>query len=253
MDLENRYGTLEIQKGLLVLLNVFDNFCLQNGIRYSLDSGSLLGAVRHSGFIPWDDDLDVMVDRDSYQKLRETIEDSNEMVCFTDLWFTRIRLRSPLYKSQPTLDIFILDNVPDSNLKRNIKIFQIAILQSLFKGKPTKIGSLATFLRLLFGYVLGKPFSYERKLKWFDKVAASLDGKPTKGVTSYYYLFRDLHIVYDSDVLEKVERHQFENIEANITAKYDQCLREMYGDYMTPPKEEDRNPEHLGERRILNF
>jgi len=57
MDTENKYGTLEKQKKLLKLLKVFDSFCEEKGVRYSLAGGSLLGAIRHDGMIPWDDDL----------------------------------------------------------------------------------------------------------------------------------------------------------------------------------------------------
>ena len=69
MDLENKYGTLEIQKELLLLLQEVHNFCVSNDITYSIAYGSLLGAVRHKGFIPWDDDLDIMVDRENYKKI----------------------------------------------------------------------------------------------------------------------------------------------------------------------------------------
>ena len=73
MDIENKYGTLAIQKELLVLLKEFHSFCKRNNIQYSLAYGSLLGAVRHKGLIPWHDDLDIMVDRDNYSVLRSAL------------------------------------------------------------------------------------------------------------------------------------------------------------------------------------
>lgn len=65
----NEYGLEEIQKELLDIMKIFHNFCEEKGIRYFLFGGSCLGAVRHKGFIPWDDDLDVCVDRRNYNKL----------------------------------------------------------------------------------------------------------------------------------------------------------------------------------------
>lgn len=62
-----------MQRKLLALLKEFHGFCINNGIKYSLDWGSLLGTIRHKGFIPWDDDLDIMVDRDNYEKIRSLI------------------------------------------------------------------------------------------------------------------------------------------------------------------------------------
>lgn len=59
----------EVQQELLVLLNVFDSFAKEHELRYSLDAGTLLGAVRHKGFIPWDDDLDVIMPRPDFEKM----------------------------------------------------------------------------------------------------------------------------------------------------------------------------------------
>ena len=68
--MELKYLTLaELQGELLKLLLRFDAFCKERGLRYSLDSGTLLGAVRHKGFIPWDDDVDVDMPRPDYERL----------------------------------------------------------------------------------------------------------------------------------------------------------------------------------------
>lgn len=60
MDVNNEYGTLEVQKYLLEVMKYVDTFCREHNIKYSLDAGTLLGAVRHKGFIPWDDDIDIV-------------------------------------------------------------------------------------------------------------------------------------------------------------------------------------------------
>ena len=67
------YGTAPYQKELLQLIKDLDAFCEQNGIRYSLAGGTLIGAIRHNGFIPWDDDLDIMLDRDNYNRFLKAV------------------------------------------------------------------------------------------------------------------------------------------------------------------------------------
>ena len=97
MDVENKYGTLAIQMELLKLLKAFDAFCQQFGVKYTLSGGSLLGAVRHKGFIPWDDDIDCIVDRNNFNKLCDVIKDNKtlqfERWTKDTLWIGRVRLR----------------------------------------------------------------------------------------------------------------------------------------------------------------
>ena len=75
MDKDNTYGNLSFHKKYLTEIKAFHEFCKCNGIKYSLSGGTLLGAIRHKGFIPWDDDMDVMFTRKEYDKFLTTIKD----------------------------------------------------------------------------------------------------------------------------------------------------------------------------------
>ena len=105
MDIENKYGTLATQKGLLGLLKEFHSFCVQNNVAYSLAAGSLLGAVRHDGFIPWDDDLDVFVDRGNYNRIIQLLSNHDSLVTVRDgkelLWIDRVRRKADTDEGYP--------------------------------------------------------------------------------------------------------------------------------------------------------
>lgn len=70
-------GMEELHKDLLVLLNDFHQLCMDNDIKYSLHAGTLLGAIREKGFIPWDDDLDVTMTRPEYEKFKSFMQNNN--------------------------------------------------------------------------------------------------------------------------------------------------------------------------------
>lgn len=252
MDLENRYGTHNIQKGLLKLLVEFDAFCKEKGIKYSLAYGSLLGAVRHKGFIPWDDDLDIIVDRSNLNKLISTFRNNHGSLKLIDslsdsVWVNRVALDGFVDDDGqiPLLDIFPIDNVPNRKLTWSFELFFVKMLQGMIKKSPdySKF-SLKNRILLFVTYNIGRFFPKNKKLNWYDSLSQIASGEKTHFVTCNYVPYHYLGHKYHSGIFEEYTRLPFENIEVNVVSNYDEFLRVTYGDYMTPPKTEDRIPKH---------
>jgi lipopolysaccharide cholinephosphotransferase len=255
MDIENRYGTLEIQKSLLILLKVFDDFCYKNNIVYSLDSGSLLGVIRHKGFIPWDDDLDVVMDRKNYNRLISCICGDSESINLVierntpeSLWVDRIHMKNYNNDSQymPTIDIFLFDNVPNNKYLAKLKVLFLLMLQGMMKPRLNiKKGNLAMKCLSIITWVVGLLIPRRIKYNWYNKVSSLCNKNVSTYGSCYNYPSHGMGHKFDSDVLDCIIRMPFESIEVPVMKKYDHYLTTIYGDYLTPPKKEERIPKHL--------
>ena len=247
MDDKNLYGTLEVQKQLIGLLKRFDSLCVMNGIKYSLSSGSLLGAVRHGGFIPWDDDVDVTVKRKDFDALVSAAAGDSE-VCFSKiLWLDRFRYSSDSGKdSAPTIDVFIWDNMPDSAIFRSLKYLSVVLCQGLFKARPSrKIPKLKRMLMWPMSLV-GRIIPENRKVKLYERLSSAGNRHTTSYCGGYHDQFHALNFKYPATMMDSLERMKFEDIEVSVMTDRDNYLKIIYGsDYMTPTPESERRPRHI--------
>ena len=121
---------------MLDLLKYFDAFCEEHGVCYSLHGGTLLGAIREHGFIPWDDDVDVTLTRDNYEKFRNAARKGPlmEQVQFSEYsaQHPRLWLRRP---GEPGawIDLFIYDNISENRLARKLKLLGCAFFLAFTK------------------------------------------------------------------------------------------------------------------------
>lgn len=233
------------------LLQKFDEFCQKHNLRYFVEYGTLLGAVRHQGFIPWDDDIDVVMFRDDYEKLQEIAPSEftypyffqnsyNDLVLWPfakirDSRTTAIEYRdAPLELNQGIfIDIFPLDDVPDGRaFSPNILTIQFElwltvmkpemVLQSLEQGNTFTIGTdiLTDLLNL----------PLRDRLQQFETFNLSHFG--TSENTNF--LMEELR---DNSTSRKKEWYSetvylpFEYISVPAPIGYDQILKCQYGDY----------------------
>ena len=221
------------------LLDYVVKFCKKNNIEYWLDWGTLLGCIRHKGFIPWDDDIDIAMPRNEYNRFIklfkekgqndyfELIDDSVEGYKFS---FSKVRSLKHFSKENNKkvgiwidifpLDYYFKDEIPKleilnsykqriNNLRKN-KTFVNKILLEIFRVKRKRLYKILNKNKVK-GDILSYPLNLEEKIWYFDK----------------------------KEIYPLVER-EFNGRKYKIPNNYDYYLKKEYGDYMALPKEEDR-------------
>ena len=258
----------ELKKIELNLMVEIDKICRENGFRYSLGGGSLLGAVRHKGFIPWDDDMDIMMPRPDYNALIEYCL-THDVPFGIKCWEndrSYIDLSAKVYDKRTIQDYEnIYDNTGDT-LGVSIDIFPVEGLGNTYK-KALKAYNSTKFKRSLliaaqwerffrsktrpwyvepirFAFFIMSRFvikqkTFEKILKKYEKIDFN-SSKYAAAVGGAY----GTKEVLPSDVFAQTEEMQFEDkLFMGITA-YDEYMGSIYGDYMKLPPEEKRVSHH---------
>ena len=268
MDKENLRKVQLIQ---LELAKEVKRICEENGIDYYLTAGSCLGAVRHKGFIPWDDDLDIGMLRDQYEKFCQIAPQKlDSKYCFqnwnTDdrfaLPFGKVRKKDTVYQESKAavsgnngiyIDIIVYDNVPSKNVGWHL--FKLYILDRIIwmkcKYRPwreeERINWVSRLFYLPFQF-LSIFFSHGFLTEKFEKVAKSVDNSSEKVYTQLgernFYCFKRSWMDHTVEAM-------FEDTMFRIPANYHEYMTAAYGDYMKLPPEGQRENRHQIE--VLDF
>lgn len=262
----NKQTLRKVQLVQLEILKEFDRVCKKNHISYILSSGTLLGAVRHKGFIPWDDDLDVDMTRENYEKFLKCIGDFNAGYSVqnwhTDpqfaLPFTKIRKNQTIFREANSagldncgiyIDVFPWDktNGSDSEKHRFNKLI-LSYLILLHNEPAYFISGQTKKLRLLLS-VLSVPFRGEKGRK---RLIARYEKCATKyeALSEGYRYFENTAATHIGDwqlepsIFAEIEPLPFEDGFFPCPKAYDKYLTMAYGDYMTPLPEGQRENRH---------
>lgn len=250
---------LEMQKYLLEMIHWFHDYCEKNNLRYYALGGTMLGAARHNGFIPWDDDLDVGMPRKDYERLYELLkyrpgdrycletphsdaEDFN--YCFSKLYDTHTTLVENLkYKVKRGLyiDIFPLDGMGNSEeeCKKNFDIidrkfkFLLAHTTGIRKGR-----SVAKNAAVIVSQTILNPFiNDKKKINELNDLCSKFDFDECKFGGNPFGAWRYKEVM-SRDIMGKPTLYKFEDMSIYGSEDFDAYLTHMYGNWrQLPPKE----------------
>lgn len=252
---DDEWGILGLQNCILNIAHYFDEFCEERGIDYCLMGGSALGAVRHKGFIPWDDDLDVFMRPSEYDKFKKAFAiygdkqkyylqewgGNSEHVTFAKLRFNQSHyVEADLEKYDihkgVYIDIFILHSCPNS-LTGHIWQYiwsRYLVLKSLANRNYMRHG--------IIGNIILKPLQWLPTRAFVDFAINQIFRK-ANSTTRYFchYLGRAGYKkgLYKSEYFSRTKKVPFETIELRVPERVEEYLTERWGDYMQIPSREE--------------
>lgn len=258
----------EIQLESLKILKVIDRVCANLGLRYWLMYGSLIGVVRHRAFIPWDDDLDIAMPREDYDKfIAYFLNHSDELKPLVavipslgkNLPFLITRISNTEFKMVGEygdyldelgtfVDIYPLDglgNDTDSSIIHKTAAYKLTVnyLRACNYGYNNQDnGALKNFAKGIYSVLLGNPVKYQEKL---NAVCIEYDFADSKYVSNVSWTDSADKSIYERVWFETTRLMQFEDMEVPVPGGYDMLLRCDYGDYMQLPPESERVGHHF--------
>ena len=254
----------ELQSKVLNILKWTDAFCREHNIRYYLVGGSMLGAVRHHGFIPWDDDIDIAVPRRDYERLYSMLSQLEDSVYCVETYKNRaddyiypymkiydktttvIEKTSNRLKRGVFLDVFPIDGMEHYGKEQRCHFKKIRMSVNFLCSKVCcwrrgrrlykNLSLLASKLIPLFG-------GYQKILSKIDLQCQKYDYQTSEYVGILTGRYGEKEIMPQCYYGMPTE-YEFEGLRCFGVEKYDLYLTKLYGDYMKPPPEEERVSPH---------
>lgn len=255
-------GLRDAQMLMVEILKEVHEICEKHGLKYFLDAGTLLGAVRHKGFIPWDDDMDIGMLREDYEKFLEIAKKELPDYLFLQTFETddkydiyqvpcKIRYNDTILIEKGIaensemhngiyIDVFPYDSLPK---KKSIYKLQRTLSYNILKSfvrireKPEKL-SIKNRITFTFYKAVRALFPYKRRKKFFDFLISWND-------VNSPYMGYGLDTIWSEYIYKKEDYFELQKLEFEGNYFYGPknshaILTQLYGDYMTLPKEEDR-------------
>lgn len=251
-----------LHNDLLILLKSFDEFCNIHKIKYTLHGGTLLGAVREHGFIPWDDDIDITMIRNEYEKLKQCLEKDEVNFKYRlveDIRQTPFFVKKEAVDENVFIDILIYDYITENKLLQKIKLFFSILFLGLCKTKIafeiSKHGEYKgwKFVIISILYHVGQLFPLKFKLTVANYLFKNLFNGSRKLIYRSNDQYKGLLMLYPVEIMEELELIDFENIKVPVSKYYHEILIKSYGDnYMTPKKSDEKAEKaHQIYRKVL--
>ncbi len=263
--------TLEkVQMVELEMLIELDRICRKNNIRYTIIGGTLIGAKRNGGFIPWDDDIDVAMLRGEYEKFRKACKTDLDHSRFyfqdhrntrgyrwgygklrrKDTLFLREHQEHMPYEQGIFLDVFPHDGVPNAYLARVLHNFQCFLIRKLLWSEVGKVADKSGFKRKL--YLLMSKASARKIFSSYHKLIHRSNQKQYKRVRALMFPTFGKEYGYKREWFEPGEDIEFEGLRFQCMKGAEEYLRFSYGDYMKLPPVEERKVHPVSDIKILD-
>ena len=262
-----KYTLEEIHKIDLNILKEFLKICKKHKLKYYIIGGTFLGAVRHNGFIPWDDDMDIALPRDDYEKFlsvaNDELPENMKLITFYNddkyrYFLPRIvdlnteivekRYEKLGEKSHLFIDFFPIDGTPNNSILRKIYYFRILFNRMLVSWyyidtiDPSRKRKKYEKVLIFLGKILPTKLLINPKkiLKKIDNILKKQKISNSNNIGTIMGAYRTREIV-PKEYFGKPTKYKFEDIYLTGPEKYDEYLTHMYGDYMKIPEDKGTN------------
>ena len=245
------------------ILLQLDKICKRHSLRYFLIFGSLLGAVRHNGYIPWDDDLDVCMPRKDYEEFIRVAQAELKMPYFLQIpetdpgyyySFAKIRntnttfitevFRYQRFNMGLLIDVFPLDVCDEREAEENYKMISRLNMENSTYMRMSHHNLSQKDKERVQNYKGGVPLDTYKEIQSIASKYENQSSKKDKRIIAVFTEYSYEKMVYDFEDVSETELHDFNGLRIPIPKGYDNILRTTYGDYMKLPPVKDRGIRH---------
>ena len=257
--MDNSYGLAALHEQLLIIMDDIDRVCREHNIEYTLSDGTLLGAVRHKGFIPWDDDMDIRMTRDEFDRFQEIYEKekNTDFIIGHPCNLVTYSIINPNYRIpgmvqtdnsivNPWVSVFPMDKAPKSAFRSWIKTTIIRFLSGM-AGKPPQYPNFPQKSKRMWDVssAVGKVIGSARAKRWYHLLCVSDNNSNTGLYACYAFNSKETYYRHPEYFYTAYQDIVFEDRTYRGITHYDEYLTKDYGDYMTPVPPEKRRAVHF--------